>query len=414
MILLFELAALLLLLGLSGFFSSAETIFFSLNPLQVRRLTQRDPVAGQRIHALLAQPTQLLSTILIGNTIVNVAMAAVGFALAGRWVRVAPELVAVLGVTALVIVFGEAGPKRYGLLHAERLAPLYAPILAVLGQVLRPLRLLLERITRTFEPFFRPRGRALSYEEFETVLDISGEEGVLNADELAMIKSIAHLEDLKASDVMTPRVDLIGLDLESDPATYVAQVRRARRNFLLLYRGQLDQVEGFLDVRRYLLDPEHRIEAARLPPYFVPENAPLSQLLNQFQHEKRRIAVVVDEYGGTAGVVTRGDILEEITGEIYQELNRPRALFQPAGPNRWLVDANFSLGELNRRLHLQLEAEGADRLAGWIAAHIGHLPEKDDIVEAQGVRVTVLQTLKLRVTLAQIEKLPAPEAEVPP
>jgi CBS domain containing-hemolysin-like protein len=167
----------------------------------------------------------------------------------------------------------------------------------------------------------------------------------------------------------------------------------------------VDEVEGFLDVRKFLLDPLHRVDQARLPPYHVPENVPLNQLLAQFQREKRRIAVVVDEYGGTAGVVTRGDILEEITGEIYQELNRPRALFQPAGPGRWLVDAQISLGEINRRLHVELEAEGADRLAGWITAQIGHLPEKDDVVTGQGVRVTVLQTLKLRVTLAQVEKL---------
>ncbi|MBW7907427.1 MAG: hypothetical protein H3C50_00685, partial [Kiritimatiellae bacterium] len=107
--------------------------------------------------------------------------------------------------------------------------------------------------------------------------------------------------------------------------------------------------------------------------------------------------------------ITRGDILEEITGEIYQELNRPRPLFQPAGPNRWLMDANFSLEELNRKLGIHLDAEGVDRLAGWIAHHLGHLPEKEDTVEAQGVRVTVLQTQRLRVTLAQLDLLPPPE-----
>ena len=269
-----------------------------------------------------------------------------------------------------------------------------------------PVRVVLERLTRALEPLFRPHGRTLSEEEFQTVLDISGEEGILNADELAMIKSVIMLDDLQASDVMTPRVDLIGLDLEEDPATFAERARASRRNFLLLYRGQMDSVEGFLDVRRFLLDPEHRVEAARLPGYFVPESTSLNRLLTQFQAEQRRIAVVVDEYGGVAGVITRGDILEEITGEIYQELNKPRPLFQAAGPQRWLVDANFSLEELNRKLGLHLEAEGVDRLAGWIAHQEGHVPEKDDVVTGQGVRVTVLQTLRLRVTIAQIEKLP--------
>ena len=411
-----ESIILLVLLVASGFFSSAETTFFSLNPLQIRRLSQHHPGAGALIHRLLQHPTQMLSTILIGNTVVNVAVAAVGFHMTqtlleasglSRIVPAAAEIVSSVVVTVALILFGEAGPKQFGLLFAEKLALVYAPILQALIWLATPARLLLEKLTKTFEPFFRPHGKTLSAEEFETVLDISNEEGVLNADELAMVKSIIRLEDLKASDVMTPRVDLIGLDLEHDPATFPAIARKARRNYLLLFRGQVDQVEGFVDARKFLLDPQHRIDAAKLPPYYVPENVPLTQLLAQFQQEKRRIAVVVDEYGGTAGLVTRGDILEEITGEIYQELNKPRALFQPAGPGRWLVDAQISLGEINRRLQVNLEAEGADRLAGWIMAQIGHLPEKDDVVTAQGVRVTVLQTLKLRVTLAQVEKLPA-------
>ena len=401
-----EILALLALILASAFFSSAETIFFSLNPMQVRRLTQHRPATGALVHHILATPTRLLSTILIGNTVVNVAIAAVGFALAEQYAPAHGEAVAIPVITLLLILFGEAAPKRLGLRHAEHLAPLYAPILRVLMVVSAPVRVVLERLTRALEPLFRPHGRTLSEEEFQTVLDISGEEGILNADELAMIKSVIMLDDLQASDVMTPRVDLIGLDLEEDPATFAERARASRRNFLLLYRGQMDSVEGFLDVRRFLLDPEHRVEAARLPGYFVPESTSLNRLLTQFQAEQRRIAVVVDEYGGVAGVITRGDILEEITGEIYQELNKPRPLFQAAGPQRWLVDANFSLEELNRKLGLHLEAEGVDRLAGWIAHQEGHVPEKDDVVTGQGVRVTVLQTLRLRVTIAQIEKLP--------
>lgn len=401
-----EIAALPVLLLCSAFCSSAETVFFSLNPLQVRRVSQRLPRAGALIHDLLSRPTQVLSAILIGNTAVNVTIAAVGFSIAERHLPAFGEAVSIPVVTILLILFGEAGPKRIGLLHAERLAPYYAAPLRAAIVLTTPLRVFLERLTKTFEPLFRPHGRTLSEEEFKTVIDISGEEGILNADELAMIKAIVQLDEMKAGDVMTPRVDLIGLDLADPPADPAAHARAARRNYLLLYREQIDNVEGFLDVRRFLLDPEQKIEHARLTPFFTPRTTPLSRLLALMQKEHRRIAVVADEYGGVAGVVTRGDILEEITGEIYQELNRPRPLFQPAGPQRWLVDAQFSLGELNRKLGLRLEGPGIDRLAGWIAHQLGRVPEKDECVEAQGVRVTVLQTVRLRVTLAQIEKLP--------
>ncbi|TAN39083.1 MAG: HlyC/CorC family transporter [Verrucomicrobia bacterium] len=400
-----EIVAVLALLAASAFFSATETAFFSLDPLTLRRLAQRQPAASARVHAILTQPTRLLSTLLIGNTIVDVALAALGFALAVRAFPRFGESIAIVVVTVILVIFGDALPKRIGLLFAVQLAPLHALVITPLEWLFLPLRLLLERMTRALEPFFRPHGRTLSQEEFETVLDISNEEGILNADELAMIKAIIRLEDLRAGNVMTPRVDLIGLDLDEDPATFVARVRQSKRHFLLLYRGNLDNVEGFLDVRRFLLDPQHELTAARLPPFFVPQNSPLSQLLDQFK--KRRIAVVVDEYGGTAGVVTRGDVLEEITGEIYNELNKPRPLFQAAGPHRWLVDANISLAEINRKLRLHLEAEGADRLAGWITAQAGHVPQQGDAVEAPGCRVTILQTLKQRVTLAQIEKLEA-------
>ena len=394
----------LLLIG-SAFCSSAETAFFSLNPLQIRRIGQKKPEAGTRIHAIVSNPTRLLSSILIGNTIVNVAASAVGYRLAEHFFQSHGEQIAIPTMTIIIIIFGEIGPKRIGLFLSCNLATLYYRAVETLAVITTPLRIVLDKITHQLEHYFRPHGRTLSAEEFETVVDISGEEGILNGDELAMIKSIIRLDDLHASDVMTPRVDLLGIDLSSDPATWADIARKSQVNYLLLYRAQIDDAEGFLDVRRFLLDPEHRIEAAKMPPYFVPETVTLGRLLPQLQAERRRIAVVADEYGGIAGVVTRGDILEEISGEIYNELSKPRALFQAAGPNRWLVDAEISLADINRKLGLNLEAEGVDRLAGWIASQIGHLPERDDVVKAQGCQATVMQMLKRRVTLVMMEKL---------
>lgn len=411
-----EIIALVLLLFLSALFSSTETIFFSLNPLQLRRITEKHPAMGTRMHHIVSNPNRLLSTILIGNTIINVAAAAVGFAIANSLFKGYGEIIAIPVVTVLLIIFGEVAPKRIGLHYAEKLCLIYTPIILFITLLLTPLRMLLERITKVFEPILRPHGKSLSSEEFETVLEIGNEAGILNADELAMLKAIVQLEDLTASEVMTPRVDIIGIDLGDETATladHMEKARSSRRNYIVVYRDTIDQVAGFLDTRKFLLDPEHSLQTALLKPYFVPVSIPLNRLLTLFQKEHRKIAVVVDEYGGTSGIVTRGDILEEITGEIYQELNKPRPLFQPAGPNRWLVDANFSLEELNRRLDIALDSEGGDRLAGWITEHAGHVPQKDDMVEAQGCRVTVLQTVRLRVTLAMIEKLPPPGEETP-
>ena len=402
------LIAFLCLLACSAFFSSAETAYFSIDPIQLRRINEKRPAAAERLRAMLANPTKLLSTILIGNTLVNLVLANVGYILAESWIPAYGELIAIPTVTLLLIFFGEVGPKNIGLFYTATVVRIYGPVLRFFELVLAPLRFLLELVSRRLTPLFRPLGKTLSEEEFETVLEISREEGILNADELAMIKAIVDLEDLHASDIMTPRVDFIGIDLDDPEVDPVAIARKARRNFLILYRGQFDEIAGFLDVRKFLLDPAHVLAAATIPPVFVPESVLLNRLLTRFQKDKVRIAIVVDEYGGVAGVVTRGDILEEITGDIYNELSKPRPIFQSAGPYAWLVDANISLEEINRKLRLDLQAETSDRLAGWITENLGSVPKQDDVVQAQGVRVRVMQTIRLRVALAHIEKLDTP------
>ena len=402
------IVAFLVLLACSAFFSSAETAYFSIDPIQLRRIAEKRPAAGERLRSLLANPTRLLSTLLIGNTLVNLALANVGYLLAERWSPAYAEAVAIPAVTLLLVFFGEVGPKNVGLFYTSFLVRLYGPPLRFAERLLAPLRFGLDLASRRLAHLFRPLGKTLSEEEFETVLDISREEGILNADELAMIKAIVDLEDLHASDVMTPRVDFLGIDLDDPAHDPVAIARKSRRNFLILYRGQFDEIAGFLDVRKFLLDPGHVLAAATLPPVFIPESVPLNRLLVRFQKDKIRIAVVVDEYGGVAGVVTRGDILEEITGDIYNELSKPRPIFQSAGPYAWLVDANISLEEINRKLRLDLQAETSDRLAGWITEHLGSVPKQDDVVQTQGVRVRVMQTIRLRVTLAHIEKTDVP------
>ncbi len=401
------------LMGCSAFFSSAETAFFALDPLRLKKLADEHPAAERRVRWLMNSPTSVLSTILIGNTIVNIVLSNIGYAIAESVTPTYGETIAVAGTTVLLVFFGELGPKRLALRHAPFLARAYAPAIGFLRGLFKPLRLLLEAVSRLFASAFRARGKSLSEEEFETVLDISREEGIINTDELAMIKAIVDLEDLHASDVMTPRVDFIGIDLEDPDMPPVEVARRARRNFLIVYKTHFDEIQGFLDTRRYLLDPKHDLQAALLPPVYVPESVPLNRLLSRFQKEKIRIAVVVDEYGGVAGLVTRGDILEEITGDIYNELSKPRPIFQPAGPHAWLLDATHSLEEINKKLRVSLEAETSDRLAGWIAEHLGAIPAPGDVVEADGVRVRVMQAEKLRVTLAHIEKLDPADLAVP-
>ncbi len=410
-----QLVALALLLTASALCSGSESAFFALDTLRLRDLDQRYPRRAARVRKILDAPTRLLSALLVTNIAINMAISTLAFAVA---VQVAPpryqEAAAGAGALLFLLVFGEIGPKRIALGRPVPFAAWMARPLRILIAANTPARYLLELLTRAFASAFHPRGRILNEDEMETAWDVSAEAGVLDPDERAMLGAILALEEKQASDVMTPRVDVRGIDLEDPPEDIEAFVRDSRVSHLVLYRHQLDRVEGLLPVRRFLLDPGKSLAEAAMPPVYVPETSALDNLLDRFLREGIRIAVVVDEFGGMAGIITRGDLAEEIVGEVEDELG-PRILFEPAGERRWLVDGQVSLDDLNRGLDLDLSAAGADRVAGWIHERLKRLPRPGESVEGSGCRMTVRQMRRQRITMVEVEVLPpdAGDGETP-
>jgi putative hemolysin len=267
-------------------------------------------------------------------------------------------------------------------------------------------------LTRIFKKRRRPGPGTLTEEEFRTVVEVGEEEGVLDEEERTMVDGIIRLEDTRASDVMTPRVDLIGIDLDDPPEERERIARSVKFRYLPLYRGTLDSIEGFLDVPRFLLSKQPDIAAAVIPPHFVPETAPLDTLLTAFQRERRRVAFVADEFGGTAGLLTRGDILEEIVADVDNEYGPKKFAIQESGVNRWLVNGGTSLEDVNYELDTNLHADGADRIAGWVSAVAERIPRAGEIIEAQGCRATVMQARRHRLTLILLEKMEPAEESV--
>ena len=398
---------LLALLMMSAFFSSAETALFLLNPLQIHRIRRRHPRKAAAIEHLLATPTALLSSVLIGNTIVNVAAANLGYIIVRSFTRTHAETIAISLMTVLLIVFGDVGPKRFAMRRPEQLAVLYVRPLGWLIAGVTPIRRLLERITAASQAVFRPRKAAFTGEELLTAVDVGHAEGLLNHEERMMLDGIIRLENLQARDVLTPRVDIVGFAVDAPPEIQRATARGCRFRHLPVYRESLDHIEGFLDVRAYLLDPAGVLQSHVHPHFFVPDTVPLDNLLTIFQQQELRIAVVIDEYGGTAGLITRGDILDEIVDfAAYAEGGLP-ATIEAAGENQWVMDGTTSLEDLNYELDLRLDAGGADRIAGWITVHMKRLPKAGDRVEAQDCRVTVLKMRRHRITSVMVERLPA-------
>ena len=406
-----EGVALVLLLGCSAFFSSAETALFALNPIHIHRIGRRHPASAERLRDLLARPSSLLSTILIGNTIVNVTASALGFMVAESLMPSHGELLAIPAMTVLLLIFGEVAPKRLAMIRSEWLATRYVPILVVLMRLATPLRWLLEQVSGLFHKQLQQAAITLSEDEFRTVVEVGEEEGVLDEEERTMVDGIIRLEETQAKDIMTPRVDLVGIDLDDPVEVQEQAIRGVRYRYVPVYRDSLDQAEGFLDVPRYILSEEPSIPACIIPAFFVPETAPLDTLLSTFQREKRRVAFVADEYGGTAGLVTRGDILEEIADDAINEYGQEKPEIQEVGEDRWIVDGSASLEEINYELDRELEAEGADRIAGWISAHLERMPRPGDVVEEQGCRATVQRVRKQRVLLVELLRVELPEPD---
>ena len=388
------------LFALSFFFSGSETILFSLSPSQRQRIGERIAEDGARVAACRDDSALLLSTLLVGNTLVNVAIATIGYRLlsasfpGGGWL-------AVPVMTVFLLFFGEITPKQIALRYAERLAPSCARALLFWRRALAPFSFLLKSASRAFRKALQRERRALSDAELVSVLEASTERGEFAGADTEMIEGVLRLSELCANDEMTPRVDMQVYDIDLPEAERKAALAKSAHRYLPVIRRTPDSVEGVYDRE------EGRIEDA----LFVPETMTLDDLLVIFRRSKRPLAIVLDEYGGTAGLISPDDILELVFGPSVFSRPDNEPLIVQKGPSAWVIDARANLDEVSRETGVELEAEDADRLAGWVAFHAERLPHVGQVVEADGCRVTVLKRRRRRVSLVRLEVVEHPQAE---
>ena len=388
---------------LSSFFSASETILFSLTDTQRLRIAARSPAAGRRIDRCMEDSAILLSTLLVGNTLVNFAIATIGFRLFVAAMPGYGAFVAVPVMTVALLLFGEITPKRLALRYAERLAPACAGLLIFWGRLLAPFNVAFKFTSGAFAGALRRERRALSDAELVSVLEAAAEKGDFSAEDAEMISGVLRLSELHANDEMTPRVDIVGCDSDLPEDERRARVAAARHRFLPVYRRTPDAIEGVMD----------RETGEVADALFVPEQIPLDDLLVVFRKSRRHLAVVTDEYGGTAGVITINDVMELVLGPAVFGDSADEPSIVRKTRNSWVIDARASLDEVNRALGVELEAEDTDRLAGWVAFHAGRIPHVGQHVEAQGCRATVLRRRRRRVTsvLLEVLKYPATDSD---
>ena len=370
-----QLIILLILLGLSAFFSSAETALTTVNKIRIRSLAEDGNKRAKTVLKITDDSGKMLSAILIGNNIVNLSAASLTTSLAysfgGSMVAIASGI-----LTVLILLFGEITPKTMATIHAEKMALIYAPIISIFMKVMTPVIFIINGLSIGVLFLLRVDPNAkndlMTETELRTIVDVSHEDGVIESDEREMIYNVFDLGDAKAKDVMVPRVHVTFADVNSTYEELLDIFREDKFTRLPIFEDTTDNVVGTINMKDLLLydnTKEFHIRDILREAYFTYEYKSISELLVEMRQASFNIAIVLDEYGETAGLITLEDILEEIVGEIHDEYDENEEDFvQEVSEREYIIEGSMNLDDLNDRLDLDLNSEEYDSLGGFIIA----------------------------------------------
>jgi len=403
------LFAIAILIFWSGLFSGLETALFSLKSHQLRRLEEKYPSLQQFIHVFRENPRRVLNVLLLADALVNIPL--IVFCLLLIWegplaVHI-PQWLAATVIFTIIVLVCDLIPKLLALSAPYQLSALGVFTLKALMPLLDRVGHLLERVSTAmvnrFTPLHLQKRARLSDEELETLVEMGEEQGALHEAEGEMIQEIIKLGDKTAKDCMTPRVDTFALpdDLTNDEA--IVQLRQRRHRRVPVYADTPDQVVGVIDVKRFLLDPSEHYTEILVAPSFVPETMKAMDLLRNFLTHAQGLAIVVDEFGGTEGIITLSDIIEEIMSDAAP-LGDADLYIEPLDDGRFLVSGNARLDDVSEHLGFELEADGIDTIGGYIFNRLGYLPPSGTCFEIPRLAVTVRRVSRKRIEEVLLEK----------
>jgi len=376
-------ATLFVLIILSGFFSSSETGLMAINRYRLKHLANKGHRGARLAHQLLTKPDRLIGLILLGNNMVNILAASIATVIAMRLFGDNGIWISTLVMTVVVLIFAEVAPKTVAALHPEKIAFPASYVLVVLLKILNPVVWLVNSFANLLlKPFgVKTDVEALERLNREELRTLVTEGGQISNDHQRMLVNILDLEQASVEDVMVPRGDIVGIDLEDDWADILNQLSETMYTRLPVYRESIDNVEGLLHIRTIIsklsmggLRYEDLQRSVRRP-YFVPEGTSLTRQLLEFQGKEQRMALVVDEYGDIQGLVTLDDILEEIVGEYTPEGRGRSRSMRRLDDGSYLVDGSTSVRTLNRRLDWDLPYDEAHTLGGLLIEEMEVIPE---------------------------------------
>ena len=400
-------------LVLSAYFSATETAFSSANSTRLKTLAEKGIKKAKLACELLEHYDKLLSTILIGNNIVNILMASIGTVLFVRHYGDAGATISTVVVTVVVLVFGEISPKSVAKDCAERFAMFSAPILQVFLFVLTPLNFLFSLWKKLLAKVFRLNGESkMSQEELLMLVDEVQQDGSIDKNEGELLKNAIDFSEQQAQDILIHRVDLAALPITASKEEVAALFTGTKYSRLLIYQDSIDHILGTVHQKDFYVGcgiTEKPLKEIIVPPLFVLENEPISRLLKTLQKAKTHVAVVVDEYGGTCGIVTMEDILEELVGEIWDEHDEIEVFIRKTGANTFLVDSSMDFDEFAAYFHLKTDSEMTS-VSGWVMEQFGRVPESGERITAGTLDVLVTKVDNHRIEEIQVTQTAPAEA----
>jgi CBS domain containing-hemolysin-like protein len=402
------LTLLIFLLICSGWFSGTETALFSLNRIERRRLKEDKSAGAQLIARLLQRPRELLSTILFGNTLINVATSATATLLFQRLLQRHSLAAAIFVDSILVLFIGEIIPKTVAVNQAVPLSRAGIKPLHFFARLSGPVVGIFDRSARGILRVFKvpeEAGGGLSPSELDVLFEEAGRKETITAEERRIARNIIRFSETTAEEIMTPRVDVVAAPLDISRARLEQVMIEARHSRIPIYEESVDHIVGFISTKEFFLNADREIRKLVKPVAIFPEGARVPRVFRHMQSNLLNMAVIVNEYGVTSGIATMEDLVEEIVGEIYDEYEKAEELIRSVGPDEWLVLCRAPIEDVNEACGLNLPEGESVTLNGYLCGEFGEIPLRGRTIERNGARFTVVESMRRRIVSCRVKRL---------
>lgn len=410
------LCVLLILLIFSAFFSSAETALTTFNRVRLRMLIDEGNKKAMILDKILDNSRKMLSTVLIGNNIVNIAASSLTTILTQRLFHTSWIVSLGVGIlTLVIIIFGEIIPKTVATIHAESIALAYAKYIRFFMIIFTPIIFVLNLFSSFILKIFRVNvnlnSSSITEDELRTIVGVSQEEGIIEEDEYDMINNVFDFGDTCAKDIMIPKVDItmVPIDISYDELLSVIQQDKYTR--MPVYKDDTDNVVGIINIKDMIINEVNRVnfdmKQLMREPYYTHEKEELNDLLIEMRNNEPGMCIVLDEYGQAEGLITLEDIVEEIIGEIHDEFDQAEEhIVRQAGDYEYIVEGSINLDDFNDQLETDIDSEDYESLGGLIIEHLDRLPNKGDSVKIDNCKLTVIKMDDKRIDLVKVHVEP--------